>query len=116
MNDTNNHLRPSSMADSEKTATQSHEPSVYEKKGVVESVLPSAAGSVKGAEPSGIVADEKNEVEEKTSKRNSQASASDEDDDFEYPTKWKLTAITIALCLSVFCMALDNTIIATASE
>ncbi|KAF2034714.1 MFS general substrate transporter [Setomelanomma holmii] len=101
------------MADSEKTATQSHEPSVYEKKGVVESVLPSAAASVKNVEPSGIVADEKDESEVKTSKRNSQASASDEDD-FEYPTKWKLTAITIALCLSVFCMALDNTIIATA--
>jgi hypothetical protein len=35
-------------------------------------------------------------------------------DEIEYPTKWKLTLITIALCLSVFCMALDNTIIATA--
>ncbi|EPS36467.1 hypothetical protein H072_10030 [Dactylellina haptotyla CBS 200.50] len=32
----------------------------------------------------------------------------------EYPTAWKLTVISIALCLSVFCMALDNTIIATA--
>jgi MFS family permease len=35
-------------------------------------------------------------------------------DDYEYPTKWKLALITIALCLAVFCMALDNTIIATA--
>jgi hypothetical protein len=26
----------------------------------------------------------------------------------------KLTLVTIALCLAVFCMALDNTIIATA--
>ncbi|KAK6508881.1 hypothetical protein TWF481_003648 [Arthrobotrys musiformis] len=32
----------------------------------------------------------------------------------EYPTAWKLAVISIALCLSVFCMALDNTIIATA--
>ncbi|KAK6532063.1 hypothetical protein TWF694_003226 [Orbilia ellipsospora] len=32
----------------------------------------------------------------------------------EYPTAWKLAIISIALCLSVFCMALDNTIIATA--
>ncbi|KAF3916666.1 hypothetical protein ABW20_dc0105089 [Dactylellina cionopaga] len=32
----------------------------------------------------------------------------------EYPTAWKLGIISIALCLSVFCMALDNTIIATA--
>ncbi|KAK5277735.1 hypothetical protein LTR16_009415, partial [Cryomyces antarcticus] len=31
-----------------------------------------------------------------------------------YPTGLKLILITIALCLSVFCMALDNTIIATA--
>ncbi|KAJ9271103.1 hypothetical protein DTO212C5_2761 [Paecilomyces variotii] len=32
----------------------------------------------------------------------------------EYPSSWRLALITIALCLSVFCMALDNTIIATA--
>lgn len=31
-----------------------------------------------------------------------------------YPKKGKLALITAALCLSVFCMALDNTIIATA--
>lgn len=109
MTDTNN-LRPVSMADSDKTATQSHEPSILEKPNVVESVMPSAAASVKAAEPSTaepIIADEKNAaVNENTSKRNSQASALDDDDDFEYPTKWKLTAITIALCLSVFCMAL----------
>ncbi|KAH7062488.1 major facilitator superfamily domain-containing protein [Macrophomina phaseolina] len=30
------------------------------------------------------------------------------------PSSWKLGFITIALCLSVFCMALDNTIISTA--
>lgn len=32
----------------------------------------------------------------------------------EYPQKWRLTLISVALCLAVFCMALDNTIIATA--
>lgn len=32
----------------------------------------------------------------------------------EYPKAMQLTLITIALCLSVFCMALDNTIISTA--
>lgn len=42
------------------------------------------------------------------------ADADADADDFEYPTKIKLAAITVALCLSVFCMALDNTIIATA--
>ncbi|KAJ5612142.1 hypothetical protein N7510_005336 [Penicillium lagena] len=35
-------------------------------------------------------------------------------DDQEYPSSWRLTLITIALCLCVFCVALDNTIIATA--
>lgn len=38
----------------------------------------------------------------------------EEDDGIEYPKAMKLTLITIALCLSVFCMALDNTIISTA--
>lgn len=37
-----------------------------------------------------------------------------DDDDVEYPKAMKLALITIALCLSVFCMALDNTIISTA--
>lgn len=37
-----------------------------------------------------------------------------EDDDTEYPTSFKLVLISIALCLTVFCIALDNTIIATA--
>ncbi|KAI6883300.1 MFS transporter [Hortaea werneckii] len=38
----------------------------------------------------------------------------DEEDNTEYPKAMKLALITIALCLSVFCMALDNTIISTA--
>ncbi|KAK4996342.1 hypothetical protein LTR28_000224, partial [Elasticomyces elasticus] len=37
-----------------------------------------------------------------------------EEEQQEYPASFKLAMITIALCLSVFCMALDNTIIATA--
>ncbi|KAK9445110.1 MFS transporter [Metarhizium brunneum] len=37
-----------------------------------------------------------------------------QEDESEYPASWRLGLITIALCLSVFCMALDNTIIATA--
>ncbi|KAG6016876.1 hypothetical protein E4U41_004333, partial [Claviceps citrina] len=36
------------------------------------------------------------------------------DGEVEYPASWRLGLITTALCLSVFCMALDNTIIATA--
>lgn len=40
--------------------------------------------------------------------------AVDDDREFEYPRAWKLALIIIALSLSVFCIALDNTIIATA--
>ena len=73
--------------------------------GVGESGLPSAAASVH--EPS--TEEKEPEVNEK---RNSKASNSgDDDDDFEYPTKWKLAIITLALCLSVFCMALVSFIV-----
>lgn len=34
------------------------------------------------------------------------APAADAEDDTEYPASWKLGLITIALCLSVFCVAL----------
>ena len=37
-----------------------------------------------------------------------------EEDETEYPKAAQLALISIALCLSVFCMALDNTIITTA--
>ncbi|KAF1360161.1 MFS general substrate transporter [Lizonia empirigonia] len=100
-------LPPGSTTDSERTAARSMGELEKKEMGAGESGLPSAAVSVH--EPT---TDEKEaQVNEK---RNSQASIGDEDDDFEYPTKWRLTVITIALCFSVFCMALDNTIIATA--
>lgn len=57
------------------------------------------------AEPgTALAAEEKmeQEIEEKT------------DDESEYPTGAKLAVITMALCFSVFLVALDNTIIATA--
>lgn len=34
------------------------------------------------------------------------AEAAEEEDEEEYPAKWRLVLITLALCLSVFCMAL----------
>jgi len=87
------------MADSEKTAARSVGDLEKKEMGVGESGLPSAAASVH--ERTG---DEKEPgVSEK---RNSKTSNNDEEDDFEYPTKWKLAIITLALCLSVFCMAL----------
>jgi hypothetical protein len=92
------------MADSEKTAARSVGDFEKKEMGVGESGLPSAAASVhekttEGKEP---------EVNEK---HNSKASNNDEEDDFEYPTKWKLAIITLALCLSVFCMALVGPIV-----
>ncbi|KAL5121849.1 MFS sugar transporter [Pleosporales sp. CAS-2024a] len=115
MSGTHNHLRPAtraSMTDSEQTAIQSHAPSFVEAKSVVEAVAPAADPA--SVEP--VIASEKQEAEAEAdpSNRHSQASASDDEDGFEYPTSWRLAAITTALCLSVFCMALDNTIIATA--
>jgi hypothetical protein len=104
MSEANNQtLRPVSMADSEKTAARSMGDLEKKEIGVGESALPSAAASVHERS-----ADEKEaQVNEK---RHSKASNGDEEDDFEYPTKWKLTIITIALCLSVFCMALVGSV------
>ncbi|OAA77116.1 MFS transporter [Akanthomyces lecanii RCEF 1005] len=42
------------------------------------------------------------------------AESASEENEAEYPVSWKLGLITIALALSVFCVALDDTIIATA--
>lgn len=87
------------MADSEKTAARSVGDLEKKEMGVGESGLPSAAPSVHEKTPE----EKEPEVNEK---RNSRGSNYDEEDDFEYPTKWKLAIITLALCLSVFCMAL----------
>jgi EmrB/QacA subfamily drug resistance transporter len=43
-----------------------------------------------------------------------QGEEEEEEDETEYPKSMQLALISIALCLSVFCMALDNTIITTA--
>ncbi|KAL6709783.1 hypothetical protein ACN47E_001212 [Coniothyrium glycines] len=104
------------MADSDKTAAHSVNAPEYEKS-AVGSVLPSAATSVHATEPITGTTEEKEPAmvhDKSASKRSSTASASDDEDNFEYPKGFKVVAITIALCLSVFCMALDNTIIATA--
>lgn len=63
-----------------------HEP-IADEKAAVETALEKA--------DSGDVTDEKRiEIEE------------EEEEQLEYPAKWRLALITIALCLSVFCMAL----------
>ncbi|KAF1838625.1 MFS general substrate transporter [Decorospora gaudefroyi] len=112
------HLRPSSMADSEKTAAPSVQPSTFEEKSLVETIIPATGALEKAAET--ITGVEEHHAPIRGEKAASQGgstvtvSASGEEDDFEYPTKWKLAAIIVALALAVFCMALDNTIIATA--
>ena len=106
MSETHNQLRPVSMADSDKTGVPSHTPSMFGEKSLAEQAIPATTGAVKASDS--IIGDEK--PDDRSSNRNSTASAADDDDDdFEYPKKWKLTAITIGLCLSVFCMALVST-------
>ncbi|KAF2206021.1 MFS general substrate transporter [Delitschia confertaspora ATCC 74209] len=105
-------LRPQSSrsmtGDSETTAARSVEPSVLDKKDPEGSIMPSAAGSFreKTTDP-----DQPTEIREK---EEAVSDGSLQEDDHDYPKGWKLAIITIGLCLSVFCMALDNTIIATA--
>lgn len=58
-------------------------------------------------EPSTAVAESTTENKETgLEKEGQQETEGTEDEDIEYPAKWRLTLITIALCLSVFCMAL----------
>ena len=99
-----------SMAgDSETTVARSTQLSMPETKEGYETALPSATPSV--VEKSVEMETDVKEKEEIASQGDSTATEEDEQD---YPKAWKLAAITLALCLSVFCMALDNTIIATA--
>ncbi|KAJ5367953.1 Efflux pump roqT [Penicillium cataractarum] len=62
----------------------------------------------------------KNDTEKEAAKEEDKNSSDDDAENTakepepEYPTAFKLLLITIALCLCVFCVALDNTIIATA--
>jgi hypothetical protein len=114
MNETNNNinkLHSSSMADSDGAVALSVQPThTTEKKGVIETVVPAAAITGNPTEPITGVGEHHGPDGEKiaTPNRDSAISADavDEEDDFEYPTKWKLAVITLALCLSVFCMAL----------
>ena len=56
----------------------------------------------------------KQDVEAKAAETSSKSDEDDEVDDTVYPKSTQLVLITIALCLAVLCMALDNTIISTA--
>ena len=90
------HLKPSSasMADSDKTAAVSKEPSIADYEKTTDRALsePQTAPKTSLSKEEAVV-NEGDEVPE-------------EDAEHEYPKAWRLAAITIALCLSVFCMAL----------
>ncbi|OJJ43128.1 hypothetical protein ASPZODRAFT_154846 [Penicilliopsis zonata CBS 506.65] len=62
-----------------------------------------------GSEENGTDSENKEESNEESG-----TDTETEDGEDEYPSSWKLVLVTIALCLCVFCVALDNTIIATA--
>lgn len=117
MSEQKDFLRPVSMADSDATTyAQSKEPSVLdaEKKEQLGSVHASTAPSEREQSLEPPTAEEKEvekvPVEEQAAERKSSSSEAgnenDEEDNFEYPKAWKLAIITLALCLSVFCMAL----------
>ncbi|ORY16260.1 major facilitator superfamily domain-containing protein [Clohesyomyces aquaticus] len=89
------------MAGSETTAAHSVEPSVFESKEKEERI--SARPSTSSTRPQATGTEALST--EKAPDHTPEGSTSEEED-FEYPKAWKLTVITIALCLSVFCMAL----------
>lgn len=59
-------------------------------------------------------ADDAIQTNDKVETEEDEEKEEEEIDDTDYPHGMKLVLITLALSLSVFCMALDNTIIATA--
>jgi MFS family permease len=104
---------------------QSVDPSVQDTK-LPKETIPTPSGSINEKDEMTRDAGADINTTEKTSQGDSTS-----EEDFEYPKAWALAAITLALCLSVFCMALvrfdstdttlywltfyqDNTIIATA--
>ncbi|KAF2452521.1 major facilitator superfamily domain-containing protein [Lineolata rhizophorae] len=98
-----------SLNDTDSTVSRSVEPSVMEKKDPAEVYAGDANAPASEAVSMKEGATRPTSTEEK--KPEAQQS---EEEEIEYPKAWKLALITIALCLAVFCMALDNTIIATA--
>lgn len=81
-----------------------------EKTAAAESTVVSRAPSGEGNLAEKRVAAIEAEAEEQAA----EAAAAAAEDESQYPSGGKLALITVALCLSVFCVALDNTIISTA--
>lgn len=80
----------------------------HEKQEPNETVVPTADSTRR------LSSHDENTLERKIEGMEAEADAqAQQEDRTDYPHGIKLLAITLALCLSVFCMALDNTIIAT---
>ncbi|KAF2098513.1 MFS general substrate transporter [Rhizodiscina lignyota] len=105
-------LRPpsnGSLKDSTTTIARSGSPSLMDKETAVEKEAEVHHPAV--PDPHSLKDEVQNAVEEA---KEQDSGDNQEEDTYDYPKSWKLGLITIALCLSVFCMALDNTIIAVA--
>ena len=90
----------------ETTPYQSGVPSEFEKEGLTEPSVHSAQPSQE-ARPASQPQDGETAIESAEKKiEGIEKEADEEDDDIEYPKAMKLTLITIALCLSVFCMGM----------
>lgn len=103
--DTLKHMRQDACSSDASTLAGSRPTSVSDKTREPQITLQSLRSASHEGHPSGEL--------EKTPAEESQ-NEEDDDDESQYPTKLKLMLIVISLCLSVFCLALDNTIIATA--
>ena len=93
----------------ETTPAASTAPSVLDR----EKADPAATGVVNSTEARSPSRDDENALEKRIDSLGAEGEHPEEDG-IEYPGGLQLALITIALCLSVFCMALDNTIISTA--
>lgn len=98
------------MASDASTLTQSKAPSLMDNSGKDKQESTQSARQVSWS--SHAPSEQGDAQNEKKDGEPQEATAEEqEEDDEDYPSGFKLAMITIALCLSVFCMALDNTII-----
>ena len=93
--------------DTDSTFSKSADPSVFEKKEIIteNATETSEIHSIQGKNETPVAAQVTEEEKKEDAEEEKEDVASKEAEP-EYPTSWKLAMITIALCLSVFCMAL----------
>lgn len=94
----------SEVKSEEHTASDSESPSVAEKE----------RSEVETTQDASDAQSQPKAMEEQVAEKKADSDEDEEEDESRYPKSLQLVLITIALCLAVFCMALDNTIIATA--